>query len=239
MAIENSELLQLDAIEGTAPAIWACLGTAEATLDTRRFYKSREAVMRSLKRRWPAVEYAALVEFTTGYAATSGGKRRPHWNLLLKGIPAEDVDQARDVICRVWCAREQARPEAQHVGTVTNAGGLMRYIAHHFQKESQRPPRGWKGHKLLHSRGYLWTATAAAREAARESLRAKRDLHSAERHGATGVELELDAAAARATRRATSWLCVNVTALALQRDWRIPRTDRRELRLHTHGHLRE
>jgi len=235
MAVENSELLQLDALEGTPPEVWAVLTTSSTNPDPRAFYRSREHVMRALKRRWPDVEYAALLEFTTGYGPRSGGKRRPHWNLLLKGIPAGDLDQAREVIVRVWCQRTRGSPRAQKVQLVTEAGGLMRYIAHHFQKESQQPPRGWKGHKLLHSKGYLWTATPAARSRARESLRAKRDLAAAIAAGAEGIDAELDAAERGAQRRATSWQLVNLSALALDRDWRVPRFDRRDLRRHAHG----
>src|SRR3954470_17776219 len=81
-AVENSELLALDALAGDAPQVWAVLTTRTATLDTARFYLSREKLMKALRRRWPSCEYTALVEFTTGYGPRSGGRRRPHWNLL-------------------------------------------------------------------------------------------------------------------------------------------------------------
>lgn len=156
-AVENAELLALDALGGTAPAVWACLTTAQAVPDPAAFYRAREAVIRALRRRWPACEYAALVEFTTGYGERSGGLRRPHWNLLLKGIPREDAERVAEVVKSVWCSRHDvvASPDAQWVGPVSEFGGLMRYIALHFQKESQRPPDGWRGHRFLKSRGYL------------------------------------------------------------------------------------
>ena len=53
----------------------------------------------------------------------------------------------------------------------------MRYLALHFQKESQAPPRGWKGHRFTSSRGYFPDGVAAARERARESLRVSRAVH--------------------------------------------------------------
>lgn len=211
-AVENAELLALDALAGQAPAVWAVLTTRTASIDTRRFYKSREVVVRALRRRWPALEYAALVEFTTGYGTSSGGLRRPHWNLLLKGVPADDVDQVAEVIRRVWCEREDARPEAQHVGTVGEFGGLMRYIALHFQKESQAPPEGWSGWRFLKSRRYLATSTPEARIAARASLRHKREVWRALRSGLTGETAEAAAQHAIALAEATTWRVVDVTA---------------------------
>jgi hypothetical protein len=204
-ALENSELLWLDALAGHAPTVWAVLTTRSATREPRPFYKSRQAVHRALTRRWPGTEYAALVEFTTGYGDRSGGKRRPHWNLLLKGIPAEDVGQASDVITRVWCAREDARPQAQYVGTIASAGGLVKYLALHFQKESQAPPAGWRGHRFLHSGGYLASTTPEAREEARRSLRHKRALREAEKRGLAPLDAELAAREALALQDATTW----------------------------------
>ncbi len=209
--MENAELLALDALAGVAPGMWAVLTTRTPESKPAPFYKSREHVLRALRRRWPGCEYAALVEFTTGYGERSGGRRRPHWNLLLKGVPAEDLAAAEEVIAGVWCAREDARPEAQFVGLVGEMGGLMRYLALHFQKESQAPPPGWRGHRFLKSRGYLATSTPEARAAARASLRHKRELWRAIERGLVGQAAEDAAAAAIARAEATSWELVDVT----------------------------
>jgi hypothetical protein len=177
-AVENSEVLQIDAMIGRPPEVWATLGTRTPEVRSTPFYRAREQVIRALKRRWPAVEYAAHVEFTTGYGERSGGKRRPHFHVLLKGIPASDVDAAREIIVRVWCSRvDGAEPGGQDVSTIDAAGGLMRYLSLHFQKESQKPPRGWRGHRFLHSRGYLAETTPEMREMAREQLRWRRVYH--------------------------------------------------------------
>jgi hypothetical protein len=213
-AVENSELLALDALAGDAPTVWAVLTTRSADPVPASFYRSRELVMRAIRRRWPAAEYAALVEFTTGYGPLAGGRRRPHWNLLIKGVPAEDVDQVGDVIRRVWCEREDAEPWAQHVGAISEAGGLMRYIALHFQKEEQAPPAGWRGHRFLKSRGYLAVSTPEAREQARASLRHKRELWRAIKSGASALEAELQAHEAMERAAATSWELVHVTPAA-------------------------
>lgn len=204
-AVENAELLALDALAGNAPQIWACLTTRSSNPDPAAFYRAREKVIRALRRRWPGVEYAALVEFTTGYASRSGGKRRPHWNLLLKGIGPADLEEAGGIILRVWCNQVDALPKSQHVGEVQEFGGLMRYLALHFQKESQAPPRGWRGHRFLKSRGYLETSTPQAREAAKKSLRHKRELWKAIKLGHEGLEAEVVAQAAIVVAESVTW----------------------------------
>jgi hypothetical protein len=194
-AVENSELLALDALHGEAPRFWAVLTTSRSDVASEPFYRAREAVTKALRRRWPGAEVACLVEFTTGYGPRSGGARRPHWNLLVKGVHErggqsadELVAELREVVVSTWCGRAEvaARPRGQHVGTVKDAGGLMRYIALHFQKESQAPPAGWRGHRFLKTRGYLWRPTPEAREQARESLRYKRELWRQTRRVAAG-----------------------------------------------------
>lgn len=213
-AVENAELLALDALAGSAPEVWAVLTTRSAEPEPRAFYRSREKVMVALRRRWPAAEYAALVEFTTGYGPRARGARRPHWNLLLKGVPVDQVDDARAVVTRIWCAREDAEAWAQHVAPIGEAGGLMRYIALHFQKQSQAPPPGWRGHRFLSSRGYLAGSTVEAREEARRSLRFKRELWRAIRAGAeTAADAELDARAAMDAADARSWQLVRTPGL--------------------------
>jgi hypothetical protein len=180
-AVENAELLALDGVHGTAPRWWAVLTTA----DTERRQEAYRSWWEVAKRR-AGCETARLLEFTTGYAATSGGLRRPHWNVLVKG----DERQARALL-RGW---QGASGSTQgHVAAIGEVGGLLRYLALHFQKESQKPPEGWKGQRLTISSGYLWTSTAVARAEARQSLKLKRELWRAERKGITG-EAALDEA---------------------------------------------
>lgn len=214
-AVENSELLALDALWGEAPAIWAVLTTPRTIHDPKHFYEHRRQLQKALKRRWPSCEYVALLEFTTGYGPRSGGKRRPHWNLLLKGIPVEAVDQVHDVVANVWCPRVGGKPEAQHVGEISEAGGLMRYIALHFQKESQQPPKGWRGQRILKSQGYLWTSTPVAREAAREALSYKRAVWRIEQalpegHPFDAAEIDEFARTSLALRATIAWRLVHV-----------------------------
>lgn len=216
-AVENAELLALDALAGCAPRLWCVLTTRQAEPDPTAFWRAREKVIRALRRRFPALEYAALVEFTTGYGPLSGGRRRPHWNLLLKGVGPEDVDQVQDVVVRVWCGHPDvdAEPWAQFVGQVAEVGGLMRYLALHFLKESQAPPHGWTGHRFLKSKGYLAGSTPEAREAARASLRFKRELWKAMKDGVEGAAAEARAREAIALADATTWRTFDVTGLLL------------------------
>jgi len=215
-AIENTELLALDAMEGVAPRVWLVLTTPSTDPSPATFYRSREVLVRALRRRWPWLEWAALVEFTTGYGTHSGGDRRPHWNLLLKGVGPEHLRLVADVVGDVWCPRVGGRIEAQHVGTIEEHGGLMRYLALHFQKESQRPPEGWRGHRFLKSRGYLWQPTPAAREAARASLRLKRELWKAERSGLTGAAALAAAELAAYERSELAWELVRLLQVPVE-----------------------
>jgi hypothetical protein len=173
-AVENAELLALDAMHGTAPALWAVLTTPKTNPEQRAYYEARRQVFRGLKRRWPDVQLASVLEFTTGYGSGAGGDRRPHWNLLIKGVPTSAMNEVHEVIAKIWCPRQGANPDAQFVGTIGEAGGLMRYLALHFQKESQSPPPGWSGHRFTATKGYLWLPTPEARKTARASLQLKR-----------------------------------------------------------------
>jgi len=205
-AVENTEMLALDAMEGNAPEVWCVLTTRTATVCMKLFYEARRQVMKALRRRWPSCQYASLLEFTTGYSARSGGQRRPHWNLLLKGIPAAECATAEALIKRVWCGQVDASPAAQYVGVIAEAGGLMRYIALHFQKESQSPPEGFSGQRFNCSRGYFDGVTRAeARAEARDSLFEKRALRRALMLGLDGDQAEDHVDREWVQRINTSW----------------------------------
>jgi hypothetical protein len=221
-AVENTELLALDAMNGIAPQVWMVLGTGTDELDPKRFYSARKHLMKAIRRAFPerSIEWAALVEFTTGYSEWAAGRRFPHWNVLLKGLDADDLAQLRAIVARVWCGRPEFRavPEAQHVGLVGEAGGLMKYLALHFQKESQAPPKGWRGHRFLKSRGYLWLDTPAARGEARQALRLRRELWKAQRSGLIG-EAALEAAhLALYEANELAWELVRVQAVPVEFD---------------------
>lgn len=179
-SIETAEMLSLDAVEHFSPQVWACVGTRTPTFDPKPFYTGREQVLKALRWRWPDTQVATLREFTTGYGPRSRGLRRPHWNMLLKGLQTSDQEEVREVVGRVWCQHVDAEPERQHVGAVSDAGGLGRYLALHFQKESQAPPKGWRGHRFTSSRGYFPEGVRVARERAQGSMRFRRELYKLE-----------------------------------------------------------
>ena len=194
--MEHAEVLGIDAMTTGGPTIVAVLGTRSTSRKPSDFYEDRRQLVRGLKRRWPNVQYAALCEFTTGMGPKSGGRRRPHWNLLIKGIPEADVDQARDVLVRIWCDRVDALPKRQYVATIRSSGGLMRYLARHFGKQEQAPPAGWSGHRFLHSRGYFPDGIKPVRAQARDQLGFRRALwhvqQLAERQGVDLWAWEID-----------------------------------------------
>jgi hypothetical protein len=189
-AIETAEVLANDAMINSSPAVWSVLTTRTATFDVSRFKYARKAVTRAVRRRWPAAQCATLVEFTTGYGTGSGGDRRPHWNDMWKGIEAEDADELQAVEAAAWCERVDAEPVGQFAGQVSEFGGVMRYLALHFQKADQEPPKGWRGHRFRTSRAYLDRPMEQAREEARASLRLKRELWRAREAGLSGQAAE-------------------------------------------------
>jgi len=210
-AVEVSEMLALDAMHGAAPQVWAVLTTRSTCPDPEVYRRARRQLLRAIRRRWPAAEYCAIVEFTTGYGPRSGGRRRPHWNLLLKGISTDAQEELEALIVSVWCWHVDAKPEAQFVGEVSEQGGLMRYLALHFLKESQRPPAGWKGHRVTRSRGYLRQAGWKARAEAKASLRLKRAIYRAEREGHEGGAALIVAEFALLKEEQLRWECVVLT----------------------------
>lgn len=226
-AVETSEMLALDAMKGYAPRVWLVLTTRETAVlmrqspeamreQQRRFYKAREKLMRAIKRRWPGAEYVCVVEFTSGYAARSGGHRRPHWNVLIKGVGPECLVELEALVRERWCASMDAEPDAQFAGAIAEVGGLMKYLALHFLKESQQPPEGWRGQRVTASRGYFGprsargsvTARARCRVEAREALRLKRELWRAEQEGHEGEAAELVAASRIERAKSLVWECV-------------------------------
>jgi hypothetical protein len=173
------------------------------------YQRAREAVTRAVKRRWRTAERATFVEMTTGYGPRSGGRRRPHWNDLWLFIPPEDADELRKTLVESWCSRVSSNARAQFTGAVSEVGGLMRYLALHFQKESQQPPVGWRGHRFTTTRGYVGRPMAEARADARAALRARRELHRALAMGLSGEEAEAEAARQVAYAQRLDWALVD------------------------------
>ncbi len=169
--VETVEMLTLDAME-YAPTLWAVL-TAREHLTRAECRRHLEQLRKACRACWPDVEWFVQVEFQRRGAL--------HLNLLLKGVPVEDVDRLRDVIVTRWCARVDAEPVGQWVGEIEDGTGenVVRYLAKmlaHGLKAEQRPPIGWRGHRTSQTRGYLVRPASVMREEARRALRLKRKL---------------------------------------------------------------
>jgi hypothetical protein len=210
-AVENAEVLALDAMTNTAPSLWSVLTTRTATIDTGSFQRAREGVLRTVRERWPDAERAQLIEFTTGLGTRSGGERRPHWNDTWKGV--DDGQELHERMSWAWCKRVDAEPQGQHVQPIAEVGGLMRYLALHFQKESQQPPTGWRGHRFRTTRGYLAVPLEHARSQARDALRMRRELWKAHRDGYEGQDALDVAQAAFDTAACLDWSLVRLQQL--------------------------
>jgi len=230
-AVEDAEMLGLDAIDGRGPEVYVVLTTRSTVQEQASYQVARQEFVRELRREFGRdVEYACLLEFTTGRGVLSGGERRPHWNYLLKGVGVEDMDRVRACVERSWCRLEDADPKAQHVGSVYAAGGLMKYLALHFLKQSQQPPEGWRGQRFNCSRNYFAPySRRVARQHARESIRWKRELWRAREHGAADPSACADAECCAA--RDLVWCLCN------HRGTRLSSTcfDRRRLALNHRG----
>jgi hypothetical protein len=217
-AVEWSEMLAIDAMEGEAPQVYAVLTTRSTSPAPEDFYEARRAVLDALRAEFPGVRYCAIVEFTTGRGLKSRGSRRPHWNLIFKGIPAESVARARAIIRRTWCANADAVPAAQYVGKIAHHGGLMRYLALHFQKEAQRPPADWRHKQRVtfsttrnKAGGYFNRPVWQVRRDAQRGLRTKRELWKLEREGVVGNAAAIVADVRVLRAESVRWELVHIT----------------------------
>lgn len=186
-AVETSEMLQLDAMED-APTLYVVL-TARELLDRRVCTDHLRQLRRSLRKRWPSIRWAVLVEFQKRGAM--------HLNLMVKGVPVDERQELHEAVCELWCSRVDARPAGQWSDVMADALGVVRYVTLHFMKPAQAPPIGWRGHRYSSTRDYLVRPAAELREEARRSLRLKRLLDA-------GVDLE-EAELELAIATSTTW----------------------------------
>ncbi len=183
-SIETSEMLLLDALED-APTLYVVL-TARELLEKPACRAHLRQLRRALHERWPDVRWAVLAEFQKRGAL--------HLNLLVKGVPADDLEAFHARIVELWCRRVDALPAGQWSDVMSDKVGVVQYVTLHFMKPAQAPPIGWRGHRYSSSRDYLVRPASVMREEARQSLRLKRLLH----RGLDLVDAELELAAANA-----------------------------------------
>jgi hypothetical protein len=174
--------------------------TAREHLTRAQTYDHLRQLRRAAKKRWPAIEWFVQVEFQRRGAL--------HLNLLIMGVPTDDLEQLHGVIVGRWCERVDALPVGQWSGVIQDAGGVTRYIAKmlaHGLKAEQAPPIGWRGHRTSQTRGYLVRPASVMRQEARAALKLKREIWRAIQRGDQAHDAELAAAEAVAIADATSW----------------------------------
>ncbi len=177
---ELAQLLLIDARQ-VAPTHAITLTTRQPweTLDPAAYRLASAVLWKRLRRRYGQVEYAASVEFTTGLAATSGGKRRMHAHHLVKGLDGRDVLDVEQLVRGTWAAcMDSPRVE---VAELISAGAAIPYLGLHHRKAEQAPPKGWRGMRFRASAGYFTRPRPELREQARLEQRARRLRWKAER----------------------------------------------------------
>jgi hypothetical protein len=168
--VETVEMLTLDAMEN-APGLWMVL-TAREHLTRAQCRFHLDKLRLSTRKRWPSIEWFVQVEFQRRGAL--------HLNLLVKGVPVDQLQELHDVVVSRWCARVDARPVGQWSGVVADGVGVVRYISKmlaHGLKAEQAPPIGWRGHRTSQTRGYLVRPASVMRQEAKRALRLKRELY--------------------------------------------------------------
>lgn len=171
-------MVALDALE-YPPSLFAVLTTRDPFMPSSDVRLHLRHVARVVRESWPEFQYACFVEFTTGLSVWSGGHRRIHLNLLIKGVPATDAERLRECLLATWGHR--TRTHHLHVGGIYAAEGLVRYLTNlalHVMKEGQKPPADYPGHLIRSSRGYFAGGATTMRAKARRSLRIKRLVHA-------------------------------------------------------------
>jgi hypothetical protein len=230
--VENALVVALDAEAGGYPRVGATLTTADPVHNPAEFRVAVADVFKALRRSLGTVEYLGFMEWTTGKAARSGGKRRAHQHVLLKGVDHDQAPVVEALLRRHW--RLGSQVEARPLRSVA---GATAYLVHHHNKASQAPPAGYSGKRLRPSRGYYARPVAELRRTAHELLVSKRLRKAARRSivwealdGAPEelVDAELRAAIAQARREHEMVTFVRLDhrgGILPPREWRGERDD--------------
>jgi|SRR5579884_888948 len=145
-------LVALEMVRSTSermgnPEVAVTLTSVDPDRDVSRMWsRDTEQVLRALRRRWPLTEYLAFMEWTTGQGTRSGGRRRPHSHLLVRGVPREAAAVAEELVRDVWASRTGAN--RVEVAPLRAAENGVAYLALHHLKGGQAPPEGWTGRRL-------------------------------------------------------------------------------------------
>lgn len=163
------------------------LTTSDPDTAPEVYRQASAAVWKRLRRHYGRVDYFGFIEFTTGRAATSGGRRRMHGHYLVKfRDQAPDVLAAEALIRETWEAITGAY--IVEVAQLITPGAAIAYLSLHHQKPQQAPPKGWSGMRSRPSRGYFSQPVWKLRALAREQLTIEAIAHSS---GISEVEAAL------------------------------------------------
>jgi hypothetical protein len=170
--IENAIVVQLDAERFGHPRLGGTLTTVDPQHSMAAFRRDTEKAIKALRGRVEGLQYLGMVEWTTGRGVRSGGARRVHQHLLLKGADPSLCDELESCLRDVWSARTGAsRVELREL---RSPAGATAYLIHHHRKREQSPPPGWSGKRMRPSRGYYGCPVSDLRAEAQQLLRSKR-----------------------------------------------------------------
>jgi len=166
-----------------APGYCLTLTTRDPDTAPATYRDGSRDVFRRLRRLYGRVEYFGAIEFTTGKAARSGGRRRMHGHYLLKGLDGVDVLDVEAKVRETWATVTGAwRIE---VAALVSPGAALGYLGLHHRKPSQAPPAEWRGMTERASCGYWHRPIADLRTVAAAELAAEAFAHR------TGVSREV------------------------------------------------
>lgn len=169
---ENMVVTALDAERYGFPTVGMTL-TTRGPLSPERFRRGVERVFDLVRHEHPGVAYLGNVEFTTGKAKRSGGIRRMHEHLLLKGVPDQhDYDYLEDEVRHAW--ERETGAWIVELRQLRSAAGATAYLVAHHNKTEQRPPADWSGKRFRPSREYFGEPVPELRREARRMLRNRR-----------------------------------------------------------------
>jgi hypothetical protein len=172
-ACENAVVVSLDSEAQGPPRVGMTLTTVDPEYRPDVFRRGVEQTFRAIRRRYPAAEYLGFMEWTTGEGPRSGGLRRAHVHVLLRGVAPGQVSAVEAVVRKVW-AGERAMGSRLEVRELRTPAGATAYLTLHHHKQAQRPPAGLAVKRFRPSRGYFSRPVAEWRAEARELLSERR-----------------------------------------------------------------
>jgi hypothetical protein len=152
-AIENVRVLNIDA-KLDPPTVIMTLTTVDPDFGSEQFRVAEASLWRALRRDYPDLRYYAILEWTTGESPTSGGDRRMHIHVLLKGLPLAPADERQGMLVSAETAAELKERVSElwemytggafivYCEPVRAPAAAIGYVAgHHFKPEQAPPPQ--------------------------------------------------------------------------------------------------